>query len=60
MMVPGTGGGNKADEFSEKFQAGFDHPPLIFGKSCCNFFQKNALKPCTKAQNQQYKFLDRK
>ena len=28
---------SKTDEFSEKFQTAFDPPPLIFGKSYCNF-----------------------
>ena len=33
---------SKTDEFSEKFQTAFDHPPppIIFSKSYCNFFPK--------------------
>ena len=39
----GTGDATKTDEFSGKFQTAFDLPPLIFGKSYCNFFPKNPL-----------------
>ena len=31
---------SKTDEFLEKLQTAFDPPPLIFGKSYCNFFFK--------------------
>ena len=43
----GTGQANKTDEFSGKFQM---PPPLIFGKSCCNFFGKRPKKPYKKVQ----------
>ena len=36
--LTGKGGNTKSDEFLEKFQTAFDLPPLIFGKSYCNFF----------------------
>ena len=35
----GTGNATDTDELSEKFQTAFD-PPLILGKSCCNYFSK--------------------
>ena len=53
----GTGGASKTDEISEKFQTAFGPPPLIFGKSCCNFITK---KPCLKVQYMQHNCLDRK
>ena len=34
---------SKTDEFSEKFQTAFD-PPLILGKSYCNFFPEFMTK----------------
>ena len=40
VRVLGTGDNTKADEFSEKFQTAFDPTPLIFGKSCYNFFRR--------------------
>ena len=35
----------KMDKFSEKFRTAFD-PPLLFGKSYCNFFQNSLPKYC--------------
>ena len=32
---------SKTDEFSEKFQTALDPPPLILGKSHCNFFRNS-------------------
>ena len=42
--LTGKGGNTKSDEFLEKFQTAFDLPPLIFGKSYCNFFFNFMLK----------------
>ena len=46
----GTPFPSKIDEFSEKFQTAFDHPPLIFGKLYCKFF-KLATKPSKDGAN---------
>ena len=56
-MIWGTGNDTKTDEFLEKFQTAFD-PPLIIGKSCCNFFKLHAQKPCLQVQKLQHQFLD--
>ena len=37
----GTSDATKTDQLSEKIQTTFD-PPLIFGKSCCNFFSQKS------------------
>ena len=42
----GTGQATKTDDFWEKFQMAFD-PPFIFGKFCCNFFEKHWGKSAT-------------
>ena len=56
----GTGRATKMDEFSEKFQTAFDSQPPHFQKIILQiFFRKPTfIKPCIKAQNLQYNFLD--
>ena len=39
----GKGKYTKSDEFLEKFQTAFDHPPLIFGKLYCKLFMTDVV-----------------